>query len=131
GRHQRVREAWVALALAQQRQLRLEQQSGTGEQPDLERRLVVVGEVPAGAEQVVQRNLEVVLIPVGEVRDLRVEQRPCGGGPHAPLRTDGERVARRLQVGRDSARYLDVVQHELGEHGSRSPSLEVETEKAV
>src|SRR2546426_7129444 len=87
-------EPWVALALPQEGQLRGHEQTGVGEQGHLQRRLVVVVEVAAGAEEMIQRHLEVVLVAVGEIGDPRVEQDPGERrGPEPTLRADGEGVA--------------------------------------
>src|SRR5207247_9237397 len=80
----------------------------------------------------IQRNLEVVLVAVGEIRDLRVEQLPADWRTaHPALRADCERVARRLEIGRSLARYLDVVEHELTEQRSRRSPLEVDAPESV
>src|SRR2546430_15233425 len=80
----------------------------------------------------VQRDLEVVLVAVGEVRDLGVEQLPRDGrAPHPTLGADGEGVAGWLEIARALPRDLDVVQHELTERRGRAVPLQIDAEKAV
>src|SRR5205809_5139368 len=80
----------------------------------------------------IQRNVEVVLVAVGEIRDLRVEQLPADWRTaHPALRADCERVARGLEIGRNLARYLDVVEHELTEQRGRRSPLEVDAPESV
>src|SRR5213080_4417915 len=67
--HEGMRLPGVALALAEQRQLGLEQQTRKWQETDPQGRLVVVGEVAPDSEQVIERYLQVVLIAIREVRD--------------------------------------------------------------
>src|SRR5581483_11723741 len=69
-------EPRVALALAQQRELGREEQPRRDEHAGAQRDLVVVGEVAPGAEKMIERHLEVVLVAVGEIRHLGVERGP-------------------------------------------------------
>ena len=127
-----MRQPGVARALAQHGQLRLEQHGGARQGAELEGRLIVVREVATRAQQMVQRDLEIVLVAVGEVRDLCVEQLPRDGrAPHPTLGADGEGVARRLLVGRHLTRHLDVIQHELTERRGRAEPFQIDAEKAV
>src|SRR5437667_12749122 len=79
-----MRQAWIAFALSQQGQLRLEQQTGRREHAELEGGLIVIGEVAAGSEAMEQRNLEIVLVAIGEIRHLRVKCRPARHPPPQP-----------------------------------------------
>src|SRR5438876_9490071 len=79
-----MRQAWIAFALSQQGQLRLEQQTGRREHAELEGGLIVIGEVAAGSEAMEQRNLEIVLVARGEIRHLRVTCRPARHLPPPP-----------------------------------------------
>src|SRR2546425_6218494 len=127
----RSRQPWVAFALAQQRELRLDQQRGARQHAQLERRLVVVVEVPAGAEKMIERHLQVVLVAICQVRDPRVEQAPGGAGPRPPFGPERERVAARLLVEGGLAVNLNVVQHELSKQCYVAAALEVQAEEAV
>src|SRR6266705_134324 len=66
-RDRRVRLPRVALALAQQRELGRHEEARAGQQRHLQGRLVIVAEVPPGAEKMIERHLEAVLVAVGQV----------------------------------------------------------------
>ena len=94
-----MRQPGVALALADQRQLGLEQQTRKWQETDPQGRLVVVGEIPPDAEQMIERYLEVVFVPIREIRDAGAEQRPRERRrPDLTFRSDGQSVARRLLI---------------------------------
>src|SRR5438045_1318847 len=115
-RYGRVWQAGVALTLAQQRDLGIEQQAGPGQDGQLHGDLIVVVVVPSGAEKMIQGDLETVLVPVHEVTDLRVVREPRRGArDDAAFRTDGEAIAGGFLVLGRAARDLDVVEHELPE----------------
>ena len=131
-RHQRMGQARIPFALPQQRELGLEQRSRLRQKTQLHGRLIIVREVSPSGKKMKQRRLRRVLVPVGEVCDPRVERGPGDDAlVQSPLGADGEPVARGLQIGRVSSLDLDVVEHELAEHGDRAAALDVETEEAV
>src|SRR5581483_2691414 len=79
--------------------------SGARSNPGAKRDLVVVGEVAPGAEKMIERHLEVVLVAVGEIRHLGVERGPGGAPPRSrprqpAARAQGEGVAHRFLIGR-------------------------------
>ena len=127
-----MRQPGVALALADQRQLGLEQQTRKWQETDPQGRLVVVGEIPPDAEQMIERYLEVVFVPIREIRDAGVEQHPRQGrGPKTSFGADSQPVARGLLVLRGRAVDLDVVEQELAKHGRGAVALEVQPQKVV
>ena len=127
-----MRQAWIAFALSQQCQLRLEQHPRRREHTDLEGGLIVIGEVAAGSEPMEQRNLEIVLVAIGEIRHLRVKCRPARHPPpHTTLRAERKAVARGLQVRCDLALVLDVVEHELREERGDAPPFHIHTQEIV
>src|SRR5205085_4933241 len=131
-RHDGMRQARVTLPLTEIRDLRGEQQPHAGQEAERPGQLVVVVEVPAGAERVVQRYLQAVFVPVGEVRDACV-----GDAPRRGCAVDGalyarcERVAHRLRVGRAAAVDLDVVEHQLTEYAHPGTVLEVDPDERI
>src|SRR5437870_13471878 len=107
-----MRQAWIAFALSQQCQLRLEQHPRRREHAELEGGLIVIGEVAAGSEAMEQRNLEIVLVAIGEIRHLRVKCRPARHPPPpTTLRAERKAVARGLQARCDLPLGLDGADH--------------------
>src|SRR5439155_6147812 len=104
--------------------LGLEQQIRKWQETDPQGRLVVVGEIPPSAEQMIERYLEVVFVPIREIRDTSVGQRPRQGrGPKACFGADSQPVTRWLLVLRGRAVDLDVVEQELAKYGRGAVAL--------